>query len=113
MIDLSESRTAVLVKGKVAMIFDTETPHLVRAFLDIRNWIKIQVVHDIARVIADLNSFVCDLANDFCARDTCSCVAPVLFQNHDYSVVAGDRPQCFEALDPEGTVAPFRVAERQ
>jgi hypothetical protein len=69
------------------------------------------LIHDVSCVVIHLHAVVTDLTHDFRASGTGAGVASVLFEHDKDPVVARDRTEFLEALDPQFAVAAFGVTE--
>src|SRR5262249_28247434 len=78
MVDFAETGSAILIPRKVAVILDAEAPKFRGAFLDVGNGIDVEVIHDIAGIVVDLDAVVRNFADDLGAGLAGSGVSAVL-----------------------------------
>ncbi len=113
MVDLAEAGAAVLVLRPVAMILHAEAADLASTLADVGDRIEVQIVHHVPGVVVDVYAGVVHFANDLGAGFAGSGRAAVLFDDDQHSVVASDRAEGFESLDPHRAVATLRMSEGQ
>lgn len=110
-IDFTEPGPAILILWEIPMIFDAETPDFFGARLNVRDWIQVQVVHDVSGVIVDFHAFIRNFTDNISARSAGSGIAAMLFDDQQNTVITGDRSQFPKSFDPYRTTAAFRMAE--
>src|SRR5206468_4135966 len=63
-VDLAQSRTAILVSRSIAMVLDCKSPDLGPTLLNIGYGILVFVIHDVSTVIADAKPVIADFVHD-------------------------------------------------
>ena len=94
------------------MVFDAEAADRFGTRLDVieRVHLAARVVHHVAGVVVDLNVRVGDFADDLASQ---LARFAVLFDDDQYSVIAGDRAELLESFDPDFSIRSLCMTERQ
>ena len=103
MIDFAETGAAVLMRlGKEAVILDAKAADFARAGPQIfkRVDLAVEIIHDIAGIVVDLDVGMIDFAGDTGAGGSSAGFAAVLFDDKQYVVIATKGGELLEAFDP-------------
>src|SRR5678815_1019446 len=113
MVDLAKTRPAIFILRKVSMVLNAEAADVRGATADIRNRIKVEIIHNIARVIIDLHRRMRHFLDNLGARFSSACFAPVLFDHEHHAVVLRDRSPFLESFHPQFAMPALCMAKRE
>ena len=113
MIDLAQAGATILILGEVPVVLDAKAAHLIGTLFDVRDRIDVQVIHDVAAVIIDLDVGVSHFAGNLGTGHSGPGLAAVLLDDEQHMEILGYRSEFAEAFDPQLTIAALGVSEGQ
>src|SRR5437764_10648415 len=99
MIDRAQPRAAILILRRPTMILDRKSANLAPAGPNIRERIEVFVIHDVAGIVADLETFVADFVHNTRATLSRCRVPPVLLDYYRDAVAPRHRRHFLQIAD--------------